>query len=171
MDWLSRKCQSFLDSIKLTQILGQKLVPSEIRSMEDFKKVHKMCRRFPRNGTPRDSNPAKMDDFWWFWTTMVELKEETDALYDALGKYCEGVTRLRQPFVKEKIDAMKAELDFCFCEEFDFTDAKNERDNLFTYKVAMFDHRLHGIINYIPFLMTLSVRMLAHFGRIHLEKE
>ncbi|XP_052796222.1 uncharacterized protein LOC128228763 [Mya arenaria] len=171
MDWFSRKSQTFLDSIKLTQILSQKLVPSEIQAMEDFKKIHAMSRRFPRNGTPRDTNPGKMDDFYMFWLTMVDLKEETDDLYEGLCKYCEGVTRLRQPFIKDEIDSMKEKLDDGFSKEFVFTGISNERDNLFTYKVAAFDHTFHGILNFIPYLMTLSVRMLAMFGKIHLEKE
>ncbi|XP_052281989.1 uncharacterized protein LOC127879263 isoform X2 [Dreissena polymorpha] len=171
VDWFSRKCQTFLDGIKLTQILSQKLVPEVILTMQDFKKVHAMSRRFPRNGTPRDSNPAKLDDFFMFWMAMTDLKEETDSLYEALCKYCDSITRLRHPFIKEEVDLYKQKLDEAYSEEYDFSDVKNERDNLFTYKVASFDHRFHGLLNYIPYLMTMSVRMLALFGKIHLEKE
>lgn len=171
MDWFTRKCQSFLDGIKLTQILANKLVPTDIETIKDFKRVHDMSRRFPKNGTPRDTNPAKMDDFYMFWLTMVDLKEETDELYQSLCKYCDSVTRLRQPAVKREIDRLKELLDEAYSEEFVFTDVKNERDNLFVYKVATFDHKYHGILGYIPFLMTLSIRMLAWFGKVHLEKE
>lgn len=171
IDWFSRKCQSFLDGIKLTQILANKLVPADIETMKDFKTVYNMSRRFPKNGTPRDTNPGKMEEFYMFWLTIVDLKEETDELYQSMCKYCEGVTRLRHPAIKLEIDRLKAILDESFNEEFVFTDVKNERDNLFVYKVATFDHKYHGLLGYIPYLMTLSVRMLAWFGKVHLEKE
>lgn len=171
IDWFSRKCKSFLDGIKLTQILANKLVPTDIETIKDFKQVYDMSRRFPRNGTPRDTNPAKMEEFYMFWLTMVDLKEETDELYQSLCKYCDSVTTLRQPAVKREIDRLKGILDESFNDEFVFTDVKNERDNLFVYKVATFDHKYHGLLGYIPYLMTSSVRMLAWFGKVHLEKE
>ncbi|KAL4229707.1 hypothetical protein ACF0H5_010095 [Mactra antiquata] len=171
IDWFTRKCATFLEGIKLTQILAAKLVPPEIKTMQDFRKIHDISRRFPRNGTPRDSNPGKMDDYMMFWNEMVELKEETDEIYESLCKYCELVTRLRQPQIKREIDRLKGLLDEAFSEEFNFSEVKNERDNLFVYKVAPFDHRFHGIMGYIPFLLTLSVRMLTWVVKVHLEKE
>ena len=106
-----------------------------------------------------------------FWLTMVDLKEETDDLYRSLCKYCDSVSRLRQPAIKREIDRLKTQLDEAYTEEFVFTEVNNERDNLFTYKVATFDRAYHGLLGYIPFLMTSSVRMLAWFGKVHLEKE
>lgn len=171
MEWFTRKCKSFLDGIKLTQILAAKLIPSEIKTMKDFRKVHDMTRRFPRNGTPRDSNPAKMDEFYLFWMELVDLKEETDDLYDSVCKYCEQITRLRHPSVKNEIDRLKGLLDEAFSEEFDFSDVKNERDNLFVYKVAPTDHQFHGIMGYIPFLLTGSLKLMSWILKVHLEKE
>ncbi|XP_045204359.1 uncharacterized protein LOC123557140 isoform X1 [Mercenaria mercenaria] len=171
MEWFTRKCKSFLDGIKLTQILAAKIVPNDIQTMKDFKKIQDMSRRFPRNGTPRDSNPAKMDEFSMFWAEMLDLKEETDDLYEALCKYCEGVTRLRQPSIKVEIDRLKVILDEGFSEDFVFTDVKNERDNLFVYKVAPTDHQYHGIMGYIPYLLTVSKKLLAWVTKVHLEKE
>lgn len=171
IEWFTKKCKSFLECIKLTQILAVKLIPGDIETMKDFKKIHDMSRRFPRNGTPRDSNPAKMDEFFMFWLEMTDLKEETDDIYNGLCKYCEKVTRLRQPSIKVEIDRLKAVLDEAFSEDFVFTDVKNERENLFVYKVAPTDHRYHGIMGYIPHLLTISVKMLTWVTKVHLEKE
>lgn len=171
IEWFTKKCKSFLECIKLTQILAVKLIPGDIETMKDFKKIHDMSRRFPRNGTPRDSNPAKMDEFFMFWLEMTDLKEETDDIYNGLCKYCEKVTRLRQPSIKVEIDRLKAVLDEAFSEDFVFTDVKNERENLFVYKVAPTDHRYHGIMGYIPHLLTVSVKMLTWVTKVHLEKE
>lgn len=171
MDWFTQKCKSFLDGMKLTQILALKIVPDNIETMQDFKKIHDMSRRFPRNGTPRDANPAKMDRFYMFWLEMTGLKEETDELYEALCTYCEGVTRLRQPSIKVEIDRLKAILDHAVSDEFVFTDVKNEIDNLYIYKIAPTDYKYHGILGYIPYLLTVSLRMLSWIGKIHLEKE
>ena len=171
VEWFSKKCQSFLDCVKLTQILAAKLVPNDIENMQDFKKIHDMSRRFPRNGTPRDSNPAKMDDFSMFWQEMVTLKEETDDLYESLCRYCDSVTRLRQPSIKPEIDRLKAQLDEAYSEDYKFTDLKNERENLFVYKVAPYDYRYHGLLGYIPYLLTLTLKLTTWLSKIHLEKE
>lgn len=171
MDWFTRKCHSFLESIKLTQVLAPKMLPVEIKTMQDYKKIMDMSRRFPRNGTPRDLGPAKMDEFYFFWLEMVALKEDTDDLYESLCKYCESVTRLRQPSIKLEIDRLKQLLDEYHSEEFDFSDVKNERDNLFVYKLAPVDYSYHGIMGFIPFLVTSSVRMLSWFRKVYLEKE
>ena len=147
------------------------MVPAEIKTIADFRKIHDMSRRFPRNGTPRDNGPAKMDDFMMFWTEMVELKETTDELYEKLCKYCDSIDRLRQPSIKIEVDRLHEVLNNAHSEDFDFTDVKNERDNLYIYKVAPFDHQFHGLMGFIPYLLTLSLRMLHWLGKVHLEKE
>ena len=171
MDWFGRKCQTFLDAVKLTQIIAAKMIPAEIKTMSDFRKVADMSRRFPRNGTPRDAGPAKMDDFMMFWSEMLEMKETTDELYEKLCKYYESVERLRQPSIKMEIDRLYDILNSAHSEDFDFTEIKNERDNLFVYKVAPFDYRFHGLMGYIPYLLNLSLKMLHWLGKCHLEKE
>lgn len=170
-EWFYKKCQSFLDAVKLTQIVAAKMIPAEIKTMVDFRKVHDMSRRFPRNGTPRDAGPAKMDDFMMFWTEMLELKETTDELYEKLCKYYSSVERLRQPSIKLEVDRLYGIITTAYSEDFDFTDLKNERENLYIYKIAPFDSTFHGLMGYIPYLLTLSLKMFHWLGKIHLEKE
>ena len=170
-DWFSRKCQSFLDAVKLTQIIAATMVPAEIKTITDFRKVHNMSRKFPRNGTPRDAGPAKMDDFIMFWSEMLELKETTDELYEKLCKYYNSVERLRQPSIKKEIDRLYEIINKAYSEDFDFSDVKNERDNLFIYKVAPFDYQYHGLMGYIPYLLTESLNLFHWLGKCHLEKE
>lgn len=171
MDWFTRKCQTFLDAVKLTQIIAAKMVPAEVKSLADFRKIHDMSRRFPRNGTPRDAGPAKMDEFMMFWSEMLDLKETTDELYEKLCKYKDSVSRLRQPSIKSEVDRLYEIVSDAYSEEFDFTDLKNERENLFVYKVAPFDHNFHGLMGYIPYLLTMTIKMFHWLGKVHLEKE
>ncbi|KAL3879467.1 hypothetical protein ACJMK2_031764 [Sinanodonta woodiana] len=170
-DWFSSKQQSFLDSVKLIQILAGKMVPNEISTLEHFKKVHRMACKFPRNGTPRDGGPAKMDEFMFFWNELCSLKIETDELYEKIGKYCDSITDLRQPAVKDRVDEMYKQLNIAFAEDFDFTCINNEKDNLFTYSISTYDHKYHGLVGYVPYLMTLSLRMFHYALKLHLEKE
>ncbi|XP_069129958.1 uncharacterized protein [Argopecten irradians] len=170
IDWFNRKHQSFLDSIKLIHTLGGSLLPFEVDTIRHYRRVRDLSRRFPRNGTPRDSSPVKMDEFISFWEEMYMLKHENDALFDTVEHFCHSIRRLRQPEIKDEIDRLHYKLNLFCAEDYKFTELNNERDNLFTYKVAPHDHKYHGLMNFIPFLLGYATRLCYWTSKLYIEK-
>lgn len=170
MDWFQHKHQSFLDSIKIIHILAAQLLPKDITTVTHFKKVLELARKFPRNGTPRDSSPDKMDEFLMFWDQLIMLKYENDALYDKICDFCNSIKRLRQPELKTEIDRLHYRLNIIFSEDYSFMNIHNERDNLFTYRVAIHDHKYHGLLSYIPYVLSYCTKICYWTSKLYIEK-
>ncbi|KAK3100165.1 hypothetical protein FSP39_015625 [Pinctada imbricata] len=169
MEWFSRKHQSFLDSIKLIHILGDTLLPKEVNTMKNYRRVSGYCRKMPRNGTPRDQTPGRMDEFLFFWEEFLILKKDNDKIYKKVCDFCNSITRLREPLLKDEIDRLHYKL-LLFCsEDFDFTSINNERSNLFTYRVSLQDHKYHGLMSYMPFLMGFAGKICYWISKLHIE--
>lgn len=170
IDWFSRKRQSFLDSLKLIHVLGGSLLPFEVDTIRHYRRVQDLARRFPRNGTPRDSSPVKMDEFISFWDEMFVLKLENDALFDTVEHFCFSIKRLREPELKDEIDRLHYRLNLFCAEDFKFTELNNERDNLFTYRVSQQDTAYHGLLSFIPFLLSYTTRICYWTSKLYVEK-
>lgn len=169
IDWFSRRQNSFLDSMKLIHLLGAQLLPKEVNTINHYRKVVSMAKKFPRNGTPRDGSSSKMEEFLMFWDEWYMLKLENDNLYSKVSDYCKSVRKLRQPEIKFEIDRLHYRLNLICSEDFDFTHITNERHNLFTYKVALQDHKYHGLVSYIPYLIGHAVRLSYWSTKLHVE--
>ncbi|XP_061185338.1 uncharacterized protein LOC133197094 [Saccostrea echinata] len=169
MDWFLRCQQSFLDSIKLIHILGGDLLPREINTIRNFKKVMRFSGQLPSNGTPRDGSKGKMIGFLLFWEEMLTLKRENDALYRKICDFCNSIRRLREPILKDEIDRLHQRLNLFLSEDYDFTAISNDRHNLFTYRVALHDHRYHGLVSYIPFLLSIANKLCYWTSKLYIE--
>lgn len=169
MDWFDRKQNSFLDSLKLIHILGGSLLPKHINTISHYRRVRDLSKRFPRNGTPRDSSPVKMDEFIAFWEEFYFLKLENDTIYEKVCDFCNSVGVLRDQSVKDEIDRLHFRVNLFCSEDFNFQHLHNERDNLFTYRVSPQDHLFQGLINFVPFLLGYTSRLCYWVGKLFIE--
>ena len=169
MEWFSRKQQSFLDSMKLIHYLGDTLLPPQINTIKNYRRVSDLSRKMPRNGTPRDQTPGRMDEFLFFWEEFVMLKKENDKIYSKVCDFCNSIQRLREPVLKDEIDRLHYKLVLFCSEDYDFTSINNERNNLFTYRVALHDHKYHGLVSYIPFLVGFAAKICYWVSKLHIE--
>lgn len=170
-DWFNRKYQTFLNSVKLIQILALNLVPREINNLNHFRQIFEMALRFPRNGTPRDKGPSIMEEFIIFWDEFCDMKVEGDILYTKLNTFCSSITNLRNPKIKREIDRLQCNLNVIFSENFNFTNRNNEKDNLFTYRLSVYDESYHGLVNFLPFIVDFAARICFWIGKLYVEKE
>ena len=171
MDWFSRRRQTFLDAIKLVQISLPHLVPQTISSIGDFRKTIDLVGRLPRLGRPVEGCVKILDEYLVFWTRLSELHLEGRVVYGKLCQFVDGVSAMREPHIKVSVDELQTELNAAMEEMFDFTSVHNERDNLFTYKLAQQDHRFHGLLAYIPFLLKIATNICYWSNKMYLEKE
>jgi hypothetical protein len=169
MDWFSRRQASFLESLKLIHLLGAQLLPREVNTIGHYRKVINMSKKFPRNGTPRDGSTSKMEEFLMFWDEWYMLKLENDVLYVRICDFCKSVRRLRQQGLKDEIDRLYYRLNLISSEDFDFANITNERNNLFTYKVALYDHKYHGLVSFIPYLVSYGTKICYWTSKLHIE--
>lgn len=169
MDWFMRSQQSFLDSMKLIHILGGDLLPREINTIRNYKRVMRFSGQLPSNGTPRDGGQGKMFGFLMFWEELLMLKRDNDALYKKICNFCSSIRRLREPMLKDEIDRLHQRLNLLLSEDFDFTSLSNDRHNLFTYRVALHDHRYHGLVSYIPYLLSIANKLCYWTSKLHIE--
>ncbi|KAL8622156.1 hypothetical protein ACOMHN_052958 [Nucella lapillus] len=171
MDWFDKRRQSFVDSLKLLQITSPLLVPQQHNTMRLFRKMYHCASSVPRRGLPVEKCALRMKEFVDLVDRMVELKNDHDVLYTKLCNYCASVTRLREQDKKDNLDVLQTTLTQAFDEDFDFDRVHNERDNLFTYKVAQHDHQFHGLLAYVPYLLKVATNMCYWACQIYLEKE
>ncbi|KAK7097660.1 uncharacterized protein [Littorina saxatilis] len=171
MDWFEKRRQSFVDSLKLLQITFPLLVSDNNNTMKLFREVYRCASKIPRRGMPVERCADRMKEFLDFVDRLVELKKDQDVLYDKLCAYCNSVSRIREPHQKENVDFLQKTLTQAFDENFDFDRLHNERDNLFTYRVAQHDHKFHGLLSYVPYLLKVSTNMCYWACQIYLEKE
>lgn len=171
MDWFEKRRQSFVDALKLLQITFPMLVPKEHNTMRLFRKMYQCASNIPKRGMPVEKCAERISEFLEFVDRLVELKKEHDVLYDKLCAYCNSVTRLREQDKKDNLDILQKTLTEAFDEDFDFDRVHNERDNLFTYKVAQHDHKFHGLLSYVPYLLKVATNMCYWACQIYLEKE
>ncbi|CAC5403341.1 uncharacterized protein LOC127716504 [Mytilus californianus] len=169
MDWFSRRQNSFLESLKLIHLLAAQLLPREVNTISHYRKVINIANKFPRNGTPRDGSSSKMEEFLMFWDEWYMLKLENDSLYARVCEFCKSVRRLRQQVLKDEIDRLHYRLNLTCSEDFDFTHIGNDRNNLFTYKVALHDHKYHGLVSFIPYLISYATKLCYWTSKLHIE--
>ena len=171
-DWFDRRRQSFLDAIKLVQVTYPQLVPATIVTLSQFKSLLYFTKQLPKRSSKTiNETPLQMDVFLSFWSEFWDLKRKSDVLYERICVFCESITRLREPKIKLEIDRLQKQLTGASSENYNFTHVNNEKDNLFTYRVAMPDHQYHGLVSFLPFLLQIGTKVLYYCGKLHIEKE
>lgn len=173
MDWFERKRQTFVDALKLIQITFPQLVPSETATIANFRKTYEIAFNITKNGSasPVGKCHYVMKEYLHFWERINVLHREGQTIYKKICDYCNGITRMREPHINETVDSLQVTLNEQLREDFNFMSVHNERDNLFTYKVAQHDHRFHGLLAYIPYLLKISTTICFWNNKIFLEKE
>lgn len=171
MDWFEKRRQSFVDAVKLIQITFPGLVPKEHNTIKLFRQMYKCASSLPRRGMPVEQCAGRMTEYLDFVDRLTELKKDHDALYNRMCAFCDSVTRLREPEQKDNLDFLQKKLTDALGEDFDYDTVHNERDNLFTYKVAQHDHKFHGLLSYVPYLLKVATNMCYWACQIYLEKE
>jgi hypothetical protein len=147
------------------------LVPKQHNTMRLFRQMHKCASNVPRRGLPVERCAERMTTLLDFVARVQELKKDHDALYARLCHYCDSVERLREPEKKDNVDFLHKTLTDALDEDFDFDLVHNERDNLFTYKVAQHDHQFHGLLSYVPYVLKIATNLCYWACQIYLEKE
>ncbi|XP_041356613.1 uncharacterized protein LOC121373883 [Gigantopelta aegis] len=170
-DWFDRRRQSFLDAIKTVQITYPQMVPTNILTLSHFKSLYLFTNKVPKSGKRINETPAKMEAFLSFWSQFCDLKSQSDILYERICTYCDSITRLREPKIKLEIDRLHKQFTVASSENYNFTHVNNEKDNLFTYRVAMPDHQYHGLVSFMPYLLQLATKVCYYCGKLHIEKE
>ncbi|XP_005101080.1 uncharacterized protein LOC101846970 [Aplysia californica] len=171
MDWFDRRRQTFVDSVKLMQITLPQIVPQETSSIGNFRKAYDVARKLPKRGFPVERCAEIMGEYFDFWNRLLELHREGIEVYNKVCKYCSGVTRMREPHINDTVDDLQKRLNMSIQEDFNFMSVHNERDNLFTYRVAQHDHRFHGLLAYIPYLLKMATTICFWCNKMFLEKE
>ena len=97
---------------------------------------------------------------------MSPVSELRNEVFNPLDKLEIHVAEWRQPKNQEKMRRLRENLEESHKETFIFTDSHNERDNLFVYKLAVADQRLLGLLGFIPYLLTHSVKLCYHIERL-----
>lgn len=171
MDWFDKRRQSFVDAVKLLQITLPLLVPEEHNTMRQFRKLHQTAKSVPKRGMPVERCADRIGEFLAFYDELKELKITHDLLYEKLCVYCASVTRIREDDKKDNVDELQRTLTKAMDEDFDYDSVHNERDNLYTYKVAQHDHKFHGLLAYVPYLLKVATNMCYWSCQVYLEKE
>lgn len=155
----------------LRQITYPELVPKDVNTLKLFRHVYETARSLPKRGLPVERSAERMSEFLEFVDNMQELRVAHDSLYEKVCAYCDSITQLRDPHIKDNVDDFQKKLDEAFEEDFDCDNVHNEKDNLFTYKVAQQDHKFHGLLSYVPYLLKLATNMCYWSCQLYLEKE
>ncbi|XP_013380352.1 uncharacterized protein LOC106173473 [Lingula anatina] len=170
IEWFSANNKAFCVALQTVQLAVPDLVPRDIYTMNDFIKVLEMCRLLLSKKRWRLTSHEKLEEFYEFWTRLSELKAMGDKnVYERTCEFCESITRLREPQIKDKIDRLYAKLNKEYSNDFIFKEIHNERDNLFTYR--MMQPAFLGLISYIPYLLKNATKVCYLVTKLHIEKE
>ncbi len=83
-----------------------------------------------------------------------------------LDRFLLSVSSLRQPGAKVQLDQHRTILTGEFSEAYNFLDAHNEKDNLYTYRLNVSDQRFLGLVGYIPYLLHHTTKVCFFVGKI-----
>lgn len=170
-DWFEKRRQSFIDSIKLLQLTYPEVVPPQHNTVALFRRMYDTAQVLPKRGLPVDRSAERLAELEHFIDAVGGLKKDHDLLYEKICTYCCSITLLRDPYLKDTIDDYQKTLNIAFQEDFDFDQVHNEKDNLFTYKLAQQDHTFHGLLAYVPYVLKVAVDMCYWSCQLYLEKE
>ena len=171
MDWFERRRQTFVDAVKLIQITLPQLVPKNVNSIGNFRKAYDVAVKLPKRGLPIENCAGVMAEYLVFWDRLAELHHHGQEVYARVVEYMNKVTAMREPHILDTVHDLQSTLNVQAVECFDFTSVHNERDNLFTYKVAQHDHCYHGLLAYPPYLLKMACTLCFWCNKMHLEKE
>ena len=170
-DWFKRQEQSFVDSVKSVQVMFPTLVPQHLSTIKNFRTLHAMGKECNAS-RPLPGGFDKMDRFLHYWSQFCELKEElvNDTMME-INQYIASVTRMREPEKKDEIDVLLLELMKKHSEDYDFRNAHNEKDNLYTYRLMVCDNTFLGLVGYMPYLIGYCTKICFMITKLYLEKE
>ncbi|GFO34379.1 hypothetical protein PoB_006088400 [Plakobranchus ocellatus] len=171
MDWFERRRQTFVDAVKLIQITLPQLVPQKTNTLREFRKAHEVASRLPKRGLPVENCASVMGEYLVFWDRLLELHKTGQELYARVVEYISKISAMREPHILDTVHDLQSTLNTQTNESFDFTTVHNERDNLFTYKVAQHDHQYHGLLAYPPYLLKMACTLCFWCNKMHLERE
>ena len=170
MDWYKNRIKTFITVLKSVLAIQGPHVAVKISNIEKYRSVYKHAKNLA-SGSRLISNFQPLDTFFSFWVRFQQIMEDLDKeVILALNQHCESVTSLRQPEVKAQIDLLYDALLKASCEDFDFSECHNEKDNLFTYGLMTSDNEFHGLVAYIPYLIDYAAKICYLTTRISVEK-
>ena len=169
-DWFNRRYQSFIDAIKRVQNEAPTLVPHEISNLTQLRRVYSVGQKLTRMGFVFRGK-EHIEQFLGFWDELLRIKEylDTDLLIEVTA-FCTTIDTLRKPDLKKEIDDLHAELCERCIESFDFGQVRNEKDNLFIYKLSMADRRFIGLVGFIPYILDFATKVCFLIGKLFIER-
>ena len=171
MDWFERRAREFLMTIDEVQVSLPTLVPSRIENLQNFITILEFSERLVNAGR-RLAHQQLLNEFRHFWDRFTELNTTTDlTIYPMICKYCDSISALRNPEVKQHIDCLHQRLATEFSLQFDFTELHNERDHRFTYRLGLSQQGYLGLVQYIPYLLQCARKLCYVALKLHVEKE
>lgn len=167
-DWFRRKHQSFLDAIKNVQIQASGIVPREISSLEDLRKIYKMGLKL---GDRSFRGKEHLQQYFDFWDQLQMLREYSanDLLMEVYG-FCRTVEKLRDPSLLEQIEHLQKELETNCTESFDFSKITVEKGALYTYNLSIPDRGFLRLVAFLPFLLQFATKFCFLIGKLFLER-
>ena len=148
------------------------LVPQHLKNVSNFRALHGMAQQQVQNRHALPGGVDKLDKYLEFWSQFCLLIDELRAgVVPDIDQFVGSVTRMREPEKKDQIDRLVDELDRQHSETFDFREAHNERDNLYTYRLMVCDQTFLGLVGYIPHLISYCTKICFHIKKLYLEKE
>ncbi|ESP04418.1 hypothetical protein LOTGIDRAFT_170810 [Lottia gigantea] len=169
-DWFERRKQTFMDSIKIIQVYSPIKMP-KITSMGNLLTIIHLAERIPKRKLSKEWISPTIQEFLMFWSEICDLKVIGDEIYNKVCVYCDSITRLRDPYLKTKVDNLHTQLTVSCCEEFYFMDVHDERHNLGFYSISSQDFQFQGLMGFIPYLLRLSTQICYWSTKLYLEKE
>lgn len=146
--WFTRQQQTFIDAIKSVQVAMRTLAPPEINTMSHYRAVCGMALTLAQSGK-NIRNSDKLECFLSYWHRFCQLQQELVLeVLVAMDSCLSTVSSLRQPDAKKKMDNFRTILFEQFSEDFNFTGAHNEKDNLYTYRLNVSDQCFLGLVSY-----------------------
>ena len=171
-EWFDRQHQSFLDAIKTVQISLPTLVPSVHRTIANFQCTRQMAHRLAaRGGRLRTCDVARLDQFVTFWSAYSRLHAQLQTCCDDVDTFIASVTRMRVPGVKAEMDALRVTVRTRSDENYDFTHAHNDTENLYTYRLNAGDQQFLGLVGCLPHLLKKCTELCYLVGKLYLEQE
>lgn len=171
MDWFERKRQTFVDALKLLQMNTPQDMSHRVATVGNFRNLFQLASRFPRRGFPVDGCAAIIGKYLEFWNRLVSLQKQGQCLHKKVNDYCKSVTKMREPQINKMANELQNRLNEEASESLNFMSVRHSSDNLFTYKVAQYDHQYHGLLSYIPYLLRISTTICLLYSKMSLEKE
>ena len=167
MDWYKNRIKTFITVLKSVLAIQGPQLAVQITNIERYRGVYKHA-KILASKSRLISKFEPLETFFSFWVRFQQIMEDLDKeVILALNQYCETVTSLRQPDVKLQIDLLYDSLLKASCEDFDFSNCHNEKDNLFTYGLMTSDNDFHGLVAYIPYLIDYAAKICYLATRVN----